>query len=165
VAAGHSASVAREVEAGAAVVNMRLDRCLALFGWRPGVSCAGSEFLTRLDRLRVTRGSIWLLRRGGGPEGMVLVWHLGDLCGERVCRPGWFAFGQCGGRSSWLEVCSLHWWSRCVDDVPHCLCGFFVLVFLINCALYSLYGFWIRFSYNLSHSFYLIEQRISTALS
>ena len=32
---------------------------------------------------------------------MVLGWQLGDLRGQRGCRPGWFVSGQCGGRSGW----------------------------------------------------------------
>ena len=63
---------------------------------------------------------------------MVFGWQLGFLCGQRVCRPDWFVFGQCGGRSGWyvgaavpeLEVCLLRWWRRCADDEPPRLCGF-----------------------------------------
>ena len=63
---------------------------------------------------------------------MVLGWRLGDLCGQRVCRPGSFVSGQCGGRSGWyvgaaapeLEVCLLRRWLRCVDGGPPRLCGF-----------------------------------------
>ena len=94
--------------------HMGLDRGLALFGWQPGAVRAAS-LSTWLDRLWAMQRLIWLVRRGGGPEGMVLGWRLGDLCGQRVCRPGWFVSGQCGGRSGWyvgaaapeLEVCLL----------------------------------------------------------
>jgi hypothetical protein len=83
---------------------------------------------------------------------MVFVWRLEDMWLQQVCRPGWFVFRQCGGRSGWhvgaaapeLEVCSL----RCVDDMPPCLCGFFVSVFLINRAMY---GFEPSLSYKLGH--------------
>jgi hypothetical protein len=86
---------------------------------------------------------------------MWIGWRFGDLCGQRVCRPGWFIFGQCEVRTGSYVGATAPEMVVCVCcALGAALCGrrvsshvwLFGRVSLINRSVYSLYGFWTRFS-------------------
>jgi hypothetical protein len=122
--------------------------------WVATWGCAGSKFSSaRLVRLRAMRSLNWLLHRGGGPGVGGVGWRPGAARAASFRRPVWFVFGQCEGRTGCYVgaaapktvacVCCVGVLASCGRRDPR-LCGFRA-VFLINRAMYSLYGFWTRF--------------------